>query len=700
MFKFVKRSLSTVLVFALLVNLLPLNVLALDAPGGMRSALTDTEDFLDVPITTEDLALEDIEVPVEVVGEDLTRRSEYGKEFLLSNGLHLVAVYPTPVHYKENGQWEEIDNTLTAGNVRGEPVYSSGKGLWQVDFPQQLTDASDISITKDGYTVSFGMAGELRSSGDLVVASVGLHEQGESMDLLAVQGNPSSTAQLQKLDVTAAKAAAEFEETVLENLSSRVVYPSVYTNTNVIYDLSSNRLKESIVIRSHDAALWGYRYELRTGGLIPVLNEDQSIDLLDPQTDTVVLSMPAPFMLDANNEYCDDVTVSLVDKGDTYLLSYYLPRDWMADADRVWPVVLDPVVEAGTTQNNILDHFVAEDYSASNTNGALLCGYYTDFGRMRSFIKFTNLPALSSADVLVNATLTLSLLSGGTSGTTAIGAHKVNADWATSTITWANQPAHNNTIEDCVKVGDSGKYSWNITEIARSWYASANTGVMLKALSDIENGTTSNWKKFYSVDYSMYSTDIWPSLTIQYRDAAGIEDYWDYTSSGAGRAGTGYVQNFTGNLVWVHNDIGFDGNRMPVSISHVYNAHDAWDGENNTGKNPFAMGNGWRTNFNQLVYAGPDGSYVWEDGDGTKHSFIQTSTSGTYKDTDGLTLTLTVNSSGYTIADKFNNKSQFNTSGRLISQINNQATTSSIKISYPLFWPLIKNISNLLLPQT
>ena len=688
MIKFLKRLLSAILVFALLINLLPLNVLALDTSASATPSVSSSSEIVsDVPIVNDTPLTDEQETPVKVVGEDITRRSEYGKEFLLSNGLHLATVYPTPVHYKEDGKWEEIDNTLTTNNVNGQSVYSSGKGLWRVDFPQQLTSSNDISITKDGYTVSFGMAGEMRSDSDFAVASVNLNVQDNSAEVLAIHSSQISSAQIQVLDLTAAKASAEFEETVLQKLSSRLIYPSVYNNTNVVYDLSSNRLKESIIIRSYDSALWGYRYELNTGGLVPVLNEDQSIDLLEPMTDVIVLSMPAPFMLDANNEYCDDVTVSLVQNGNSYQLSYYLPRDWMADENRAWPVVLDPVVEAGTTQNNILDHFVAEYYSASNSNGALLCGYYSDFGKMRTFIKFSNLPALSSADVLVKATMTLSFLSGGTSGTTAIGAHKVNADWATSTITWDNQPAHNNTVEDCVNVGTSEKYSWNITEIARNWYASANTGVMLKALSDIESGATSNWKKFYSVDYSMYDTDIWPSLTIQYRDAAGIEDYWDYTSSGAGRAGTGYVQNFTGNLVWVHNDIGFDGNRMPVSISHIYNAHDAWDGENNTGKNPFAMGNGWRTNFNQLIYVGPSGSYVWEDGDGTRHEFIVNPSGTTYKDNDDLGLTLTVSSTDYILTDKYDNQSIFDSSGRLIQQKNNQATASRIEISYDPTYP-------------
>ena len=129
---------------------------------------------------------------------------------------------------------------------------------------------------------------------------------------------------------------------------------------------------------------------------------------------------------------------------------------------------------------------------------------------------------------------------------------------------------------------------WDITEIARSWYADTtnallnNTGMMFKATDEIETAGENNWQQFCSSDFGSDR----PILEIKYFTANGLEDYWDYTSSSAGRAGTGNVQNYSGNLVWVHNDIGFDGNRMPVSISHIYNAHDAWDEKNSTGNNP------------------------------------------------------------------------------------------------------------------
>ena len=170
-----------------------------------------------------------------------------------------------------------------------------------------------------------------------------------------------------------------------------------------------------------------------------------------------------------------------------------------------------------------------------------------------------------------------------------------------------------------------------------------------------------------------------PTFQLTYRNHNGLESYWDYTSASAGRAGTGYVNSYTGNLVWTRADMGFGGNRAPVSISHIYNSNDA-------GENLFGMGYGWRTNYNQRVYVWEKDSdfYIWEDEDGTDHYFEKQS-DGTYKDEDGLELTLTDTGSGtekYIIQDKNGNKTYFDTLGRLTKISNNQETVSSITVSY------------------
>lgn len=119
----------------------------------------DTDDF-----TIESGVVGDTveAVPVSVVEEDIDRRGEYYKEFLLSNGQRSVTVYPVSVHYQKNGKWEEIDNTLMTVAAKGRTVYTNTAGVWKVHLPQKITDSDGVTIEKDGYAVSFSFSGELR----------------------------------------------------------------------------------------------------------------------------------------------------------------------------------------------------------------------------------------------------------------------------------------------------------------------------------------------------------------------------------------------------------------------------------------------------------------------------------------------------------------------------------------------------------
>ena len=684
-------TISVMLVVVMLINMLPLKALAIDNNStievGEEPIMQETIPVID----STDIEQIYEEQPAYVVEEDVSKRSEFYKEFILSNGLRLATIYPDSVHFEDNGQWKEIDNTLTAEIIDGQNVYTNTSGLWDVRFPQRLSDSNSISITKDGFTVSFGMAGEMRSSGDIVVASMGNElETNASTILPIIGGTIDSIAQVQPIDTTTAKAEAEYAEIIPDKLHSRLLYPSVYNNTNIVYDLQSNQVKESIILQSFDLGLMGYRYILNTGGLIPVLNDDQSINLCDPGTDDIVMTMPAPFMLDANDEYCEDISVSLVRRDNSYILSYHLPVEWLGAEERAWPVVLDPVVSAKNARNNIQDITVAENGTESNNDPTLKCGYGPTKGVMRFYLRYKELPTLSAANVIVKATITLRKPYNSTLSA-PIQVHKVNTPWEASQLNWSNKPNFDSTVEDIAVVKDPLRYTWDITDIAFGWYADTtnllqnNTGMMFKASDDIESAAQNNWQQFCSSDNTTFTDTLTPTLaetrpilTIEYINSAGLENYWDYSSNLAGRAGTGYVQPYSGNLTWVHTDIGFDGNRMPVSINHIYNASEA-----SSGSNLFGVGIGWRTNYNQRIVFDQDRAPVWEDSDGTSHVFVFSS--GDWKDTDdlGLTFDLLSNTDAvYEIADKYGNTSEFDSEGRLIRQINTQQTKSIIEISY------------------
>lgn len=667
------RLCSIVLVMVLIINMLPMHVWAthIGQTGAIGQIDADTE--------VQNLSVDrDLDLSsTHIVSEITENRTEYTKEFRLDNGLIMASVYNEAIHYEKDGAWEDIDNTLTAQLDEGDTVYTNAAGLWNVRFPQKMTADSRVTITKDGYTLAFGLMGKLTSSNDAVVMSIGEN----TAEKYAVQSVQSATAQIIQLNSFSAKEEAQFEETVLDKLNSRLSYAGVYENTDVIYDLQSNRVKESIIIEEYDSALRGYRYTLEVGTLVPVLMDDGHIDFYDENRRNIVMVMPAPFMVDDNMEYSHDVTVHLTGDGSTYTLSYLLPTAWMAESDRAFPVILDPVVQPVLETKNIGDCSVFENYTPDRTHGMLDCGVHTNsWGLGRFYLKYNTLPSLTSADVVVGAYIRLYKPQAGAKAN-AVEVHKVNTEWTSGSFTWSTKPAFSEVVEDYVLAQSAGQYVWDVTDIAREWYATDNnTGMMFKLSNTDEASEIANYKQFYSSDFTENNA-FQPSLSIFYRNANGLENYWDYTSASAGRAGTGYINNYTGNLVWTHSDIGFGGNLMPVSISHVYNANDA-------AKNSFGMGYGWRTNFNQKVYSKTLSGvtyYVWEDADGTSHYFYYDSTDKVYKDEDGLELKMTVKTSGspmYIIEDKDGNISNFDSNGRLITLINNQKTKSSISISY------------------
>lgn len=47
-----------------------------------------------------------------IIAENLQNRGKYHKEYVMANGVRKLEVYATAVHYEDNNQWKEIDNTL------------------------------------------------------------------------------------------------------------------------------------------------------------------------------------------------------------------------------------------------------------------------------------------------------------------------------------------------------------------------------------------------------------------------------------------------------------------------------------------------------------------------------------------------------------------------------------------------------------
>lgn len=83
----VKRIFSIIIALALLVSAVP------------------------VSLAVQNLLVE--ETTAKIVREVTELREESVKHFLCEDGSYIAATYSAPVHYKENGEWKEIDNSLS-----------------------------------------------------------------------------------------------------------------------------------------------------------------------------------------------------------------------------------------------------------------------------------------------------------------------------------------------------------------------------------------------------------------------------------------------------------------------------------------------------------------------------------------------------------------------------------------------------------
>ena len=194
---------------------------------------------------------------------------------------------------------------------------------------------------------------------------------------------------------------------------------------------------------------------------------------------------------------------------------------------------------------------------------------------------------------------------------------------------------------------------FDITRAARGWYAGElNNGLMIKSMDE----STYCWYYYYAKENS--GNNRYPKLEIFYINTSGLEECWDYTSQSLGRAGTAYVQDFSGNYLLSRTDMSYGGSRMSAAPGFCYSLA--------ARANDIGYGYGWRSNYAQSIEActvSGTSYYRWTDGDGTEKYFV--SANGVWKDELGYGYTLTVSDSGYTITDKKSNTMEFSSAGQL-----------------------------------
>ena len=452
------------------------------------------------------------ETAAKIVSEVTEMREESVKYFLCDDGSYIAATYAAPVHYNENGVWKEIDNTLTPSSKSGETVYSTKGGL-NVTVPSELGSGKRFTATNEGYTISFGVKS--------IDKRLSVQAKVVETDALTSVVKMNSTAEISDEKVTASSMAQKAEtltekqkvekfnneQMTVDKQSGAVVYKGFDQQSDLEYIVTSNSLKENIVVyKPQDEYV--YSFDLDSDGLIPIEQPNGSIILVESEaSQEAVFTLDAPYMYDANGAESYDIELSIKENGDEYVVTVEADSTWLNNSEREFPVVIDPTWSAPNSK--IQDVYVINGTFANSprSNSEIRAGRNLT-NIVRSYIKLTlptNLPIGYSVD---SSTITFTKQNYfKVSKDIDIRAYdcKDAASWSTSSISWNNQPFDNSNngylsskpelLSSVAAKSDMDSYSFDITKAVQRWENGGNNNGIMLASSD---ESTKTQVDFYS----------------------------------------------------------------------------------------------------------------------------------------------------------------------------------------------------------
>ncbi|WCK55592.1 DNRLRE domain-containing protein [Aneurinibacillus sp. Ricciae_BoGa-3] len=597
-------------------------------------------------------------------------RKQNSKTYENPNGSFTTEIYQDPIHFKDStGNWVPIDNTLSTDSTTNTVVNKANN--FHVHFGKDNTANDLVQVSKDQTSLS------------LTPSS---------------QNDPIPSKFLTKKITGMGKID-----------KNEITFPNIYPDTDLQYQVGAQKVKEKVVIHKKPDATspTQYSFKVNMKGLNYKQEPDGSLTFTDSKTGTPVYYIEKPFMYDSNipagfnsvkpdaipeGSRSDDVQMNAVQRGNQLYIDVIPNQAWLMDAQRVYPVVIDPsIVTIQPVDNSGIDANI-RSYTPTATGGAdteLGAGLYQDTTKsniIRSLLNF-NLSSIPNDAYVLSADLSLWLSSYSSANPIDISAYQVTKKWTESGVTWNttdgttawtnkggdfnSTPLSTTTVTE--NTTQTNYFRWNLTDFIDKNRNSSNFGILLKSNSE----TTNIYKKFYSSDEPT-ATSYHPMLAVTYYSTArlGLEPYWTYDAHDVA-GGKSYTNMTTGNNVVQATDVSLKGRGgMGINFTRTYNSK-ALD---NT-----AMGYGWCFTGGDTIVerqAGATKALV-TDADGTTHVFPIDPVTGTYSSPPGEYLSLTKildatgQLTGYDLRDKFGNLTHFDYRFTT-SEYNQDANTSYI----------------------
>lgn len=487
-----------------------------------------------------------------ISAEDVSKRGEFEKHYLLSDGSFVAVSYPEAVHYlTDDGVWEEVDNRLLYDNDVSRIV--NGESDFAVSFADSPAENYLAALSYAGRTFSWGL-------------SITKSENGKTVQLNNFASDKARIVSAEKIIRSGEKVSSEAsvlgkkisDAEVFENakISGKLRYSKLFSDAPEIsadYSVYHNKIEEDIFINA-PTDIRSFTMNIQSGGLLVCLNDDGSVDFLDENGD-MQYHIGIPYMEDANGDVLNDIDVSVKQNGNACTVTYTPDESWLTSSDREYPILLDPSVTTKEYNSNIVDTYVYEGNTANHSSEQKLF-FGVKSGKIhRVYLKINNLPSIDAGSPILSAKMTLSFWAGTSTGKTAE-VYKAAGAWNPSEITYAGQPGYisSSRLISLPFSASNKTMTFDLTDdIAKlydDYYADENFGYVIKYSDETLNNP--DYNTFYATDATL--SDKRPVMTVVYGYSlpSHLVEGGIYSLENAG----------SGSLATVHN--GTDANYVNI----------------------------------------------------------------------------------------------------------------------------------------
>lgn len=411
-------------------------------------------------------------IPVEIISE----RSEYGKHYDNGDGTFTAFVNTAPIHYYDNGQWNDIDNTLEK-NEDGDYVNRSNSLNVKLSSETSLkksidknTDEQTVEIEYNGYSLSWDLMNLESQSVQMQNNKFVNSSNEEQLSEISIEDNhEGNKLKIAQSDNEISDQTAE----IIDNLNSKASYESISDNIDLDIELTPTSVKDTIVLNEPCITPQEYTYYIKSEGLYATLNDDGSLDFTDNKGNSVFFISPS-MMYDSseNTEYSYDIETRLSEYEEGYLLTLIPDNDWINSEERVYPIMIDPEVTLDSEITGVYVDQKSPD-KTFKTSFLKMGGDIYDNNRKEIFLSFPdNFNNFSKMMDVISAECNMYVIDTACNygDNTQIRIGAVNDSIDLNNVTWNTRPSFIEYSLWYIAEDDVSKYfTFDITDIVQAW---------------------------------------------------------------------------------------------------------------------------------------------------------------------------------------------------------------------------------------